>query len=103
MHEIKTAKLAYHTYPLPNKEKPRLTLKGIPPNVETEEIMAELTQLRLQVANIQQITRRDKTTSQILQQYPVFIVTFREGTDLREVYKIKKQMPLHNKMGEVPC
>jgi hypothetical protein len=41
------------------------------------------------VTNIRQITRRDKTTAQILQQYPVFIVTFREGTDLREVYKIK--------------
>jgi hypothetical protein len=40
------------------------------------------------VANIRQLTRRDKT-SQILQQYPVFIVTFREGTDFREVYKIK--------------
>jgi PAX-interacting protein 1 len=89
LNEIKTAKLAYHTYPVPNKEKPRLTLKGIPPNVETEEIMGELTQLRLQVDSIRQITRRDKTTSQILQQYPVFIVTFREGTDLREVYKIK--------------
>jgi hypothetical protein len=36
LREIKTAKLAYHTYPLPNKQKPRLTLKGIPPNVETE-------------------------------------------------------------------
>jgi hypothetical protein len=47
LHEIKTAKLAYHTYPLPNKQKPRLTLKGIPPNVETEEITEELTQRRL--------------------------------------------------------
>jgi hypothetical protein len=56
LHEIKTAKLAYHTYQLPNKQKPRLTLKGIPPNVETEDITAELTQLRLQVANIRQIT-----------------------------------------------
>jgi len=29
--EIRTAQLAYHTYPLPENTQPRLVLKGIPP------------------------------------------------------------------------
>jgi hypothetical protein len=44
LREIKTAKLAYHTYPLPNKQQPRITLKGIPPNVAIEVITEELNQ-----------------------------------------------------------
>jgi hypothetical protein len=31
--EIRAAKLAYHTYPLPENSQPQLVLKGIPPNV----------------------------------------------------------------------
>ena len=88
LREIKTADLAYHTYPLPNKHQPRVALKGIPPNVSLEEITEELSQRKLQVINIRQITRRDKTTDQIIQKYPIFIITFREGTNLREVNKI---------------
>ena len=33
LSEIKSAKLAYHTYPLPEAVEPRLVLKGIPLNV----------------------------------------------------------------------
>jgi hypothetical protein len=40
--EIRTAKLAYHTYPLPENTQPRLVLKGIPPNVPEEDISNEL-------------------------------------------------------------
>jgi hypothetical protein len=38
LREIKTANLAYHTYPLPNAHQPRVALKGIPPNVTIDEI-----------------------------------------------------------------
>jgi len=36
--KIQTAKLAYHTYPLPDAIQPWLVLKGIPPNVPVNEI-----------------------------------------------------------------
>jgi hypothetical protein len=36
LREIQQAKLAYHTYPLPHARQPRVTLKGLPPNVTTE-------------------------------------------------------------------
>ena len=88
--EIQKAKLEYHTYPLPNKHQPKITLKGIPPNVPVDEIKEELTLRNVQVINIRQLTKRDKTTTQIIQHYPIFIVTLKEGTDVREVTKINK-------------
>jgi hypothetical protein len=36
--EIQTAKLAYHTYPLPDAIQQRVVLKGITPNVSVDEI-----------------------------------------------------------------
>jgi hypothetical protein len=47
LREIQQAKIAYHTYQLPQLKQPRVTLKGLPPNIPTEEITAELQQLKL--------------------------------------------------------
>jgi len=60
--EIQTAKLAYHTYPLPDAIQPRLVLKGIPPKVPVDEIQGELTAQELRVVKISQITKTDKAT-----------------------------------------
>ena len=38
LSEIQSAKLAYHTYPLPDAVQPRLVLKGIPPNVPEDDV-----------------------------------------------------------------
>jgi hypothetical protein len=42
------------------------------------------------VAHIRQLILVDKPTAQILQKFPIFVVTFQAGTDLREVYKTNK-------------
>jgi hypothetical protein len=57
--EIRTAKLAYHTYPLPENTQPRLVLKGIPPNVPEEDISGELATYNLQTVRV---TQRKKWT-----------------------------------------
>jgi hypothetical protein len=90
LREIQQAKLAYHTYPLPHTRQPRVTLKRLPPNVTTEEITAELNHHNLQANNIRQIVWKDKATAKILVKYPVFIVTFKVGTDHRDIYKTTK-------------
>jgi hypothetical protein len=90
LREMKQAHLAYHTYPLPNANQPRVALKGIPPNVTTEDIQEELALRKLQVIKIRQTVRMEKSTAQILHKHPVFIVTFQTGTYLREVYKTTK-------------
>ena len=56
------AKLAYHTYPLPDAIQPRLVLNGIPPNVPIDEIHSELSAQELRGVKIFQITKTDKTT-----------------------------------------
>jgi hypothetical protein len=60
--EIQTAKLAYHTYPLPDAIQSRLVLKGIPPNIPVDEIQAELTAPKLRVVKISEVTETEKNT-----------------------------------------
>ena len=62
MAKIQTAKLAYHTYPLPDAIQPRLVLIGIPPNIPVNEIRAELTAQKLRVVKVSQIMKTDKAT-----------------------------------------
>jgi hypothetical protein len=88
--EIQTAKLAYHTYSLPDAIQPHLVLKGTPPNVPVDEIQAELTAKELQVVKISQFKKTDKTTQTMITKYPVSVVTFQPGTDIHDVLQIKK-------------
>jgi len=88
--EIQIAKLAYHTYLLPDAIQPRLVFKGIPPNVPVDEIHSELSAQELRVVKISQITKTNKTTQTIITKYPVFFVTFQPGIDVREILQIKK-------------
>ena len=90
LKEIRDANIAYHTYPLPTAVQPRLTMKGLPPTVEVEEIKEELENYNLNIEKIRHIVRKEKTTGQIQQKFPAFVITFRNGTELREVYKITK-------------
>jgi hypothetical protein len=90
LREVKQAQRAYHTYPLPQTQQPRLVLKGLPANITIEEIRDDLQMRNLKVAHVRQLIRMDKPTEQILQKFPIFVVTFQASTDLREVYKTNK-------------
>lgn len=79
--------MEYHTYPLSHLKQPRVTLKGIPPNVTTDEIATELNQRNLPVNIIRQIVRTDKPTAKIIVKYPVFVVTIKTGTEYKDIYK----------------
>jgi hypothetical protein len=82
--------LEYHTYPLPDTFQTQLVLKGIPPNVSEEEIREAVAALDIQTVKILQITKTDTSTRKILTRYPVFVVTFTPGTDVRKVLQISK-------------
>ena len=88
--EIRTAKLAYHTYPLPETTQPRLVLKGIPPNVPEEDISEELATHNIQTVHVTQLTNMDKTTKTVITRYPIFVVTFQPGTDMQKVLELHK-------------
>jgi hypothetical protein len=90
LRDIKQANLAYHTYPLSQTQQPRLVVKGLPPNIDTAEIKEDLQENKLNVAQVRQLIRTDKTTQQILQKFPIYVVTLQAATELREVYKINK-------------
>jgi hypothetical protein len=57
--------LSYHTYPLPDAVQPRLVLKGIPPNCPVDEIQADLKAQELGAVKITQITKTDKSHTNI--------------------------------------
>ena len=90
LSEIQSAKLAYHTYPLPEAIQPRLVLKGVPPNVPEEDVRDELAAHDIQVVRVSQITKMDKNTRAITTRYPIFVITFQPGTDLRNVLQLHK-------------
>lgn len=90
LSEIRTAKLAYHTYPLPENTQPRLVLKGIPPNVPEEDISAELATHNFQTVRVTQLKKIDKPTNTVLHRYPTFVVTFQSGTDTQKVFRLQK-------------
>jgi hypothetical protein len=90
LSEIKSAKLAYHTNPLPEAIQPRLVLKGVPPNVPEEDVREELVAHDVQVVRVSQITKMDKNTRAITTRYPIFVITFQPGTDIRKALELHK-------------
>ena len=66
LSEIQTAKLEYHTYPLPDSTPIRLVPKGLPPNIPTEEIQTTLESLNINTIKRYQITKSDKSSHEIL-------------------------------------
>jgi hypothetical protein len=88
--EIRTAKLAYHTYPLPENTQLRLVLKGIPPNVPEEDINEELVTRNIQTVRVTQLTKMDKTTNTVTTRCPIYVVTFQPGTDIHKVLQLHK-------------
>ena len=88
LSEIRTAKLAYHTYPLPEAIQPRLVLKGIPPNIPEEDVREELAANDIQTVKIMQLTKMDKLTRSVINKYPIFVITFKPSTDMRKVFQL---------------
>jgi hypothetical protein len=62
--EIKSAKLAYHTYPLPEAIQPRLVLKGIPSDIPEEDVREDLVTHNIQVVQISQLTKTELTKTE---------------------------------------
>jgi hypothetical protein len=90
LSDIQTAKLAYHTYPLPEAVQPRLVLKGIPFNVPVEDIRSDLVAHNVQVTRISQLRKTDKTTHTVITKYPIFVITLSPGSDIHKVLQIHK-------------
>ena len=90
LNEIKTANLEYHTYPLPESRQSRLVLKGIPPNVPTQDIQEALANLHIFTSKIQQISKIDKITRETITKYPTFVITFLPGTDKAKVLQVTR-------------
>jgi len=63
--EVQTARLACHTYPLPEAVQLRLVFKGISPNFPVDEIQADLKAQELGGVKITEITKTDKSHTNI--------------------------------------
>ena len=89
LHEIKTANIAYHTYPLPEAKQLRLVLKGLPTNIP-EDVREELATHNITTTHIFQLKKVDKTTLTAIITYPIFILTFPASTELQQILRINR-------------
>ena len=87
--EIRAANIAYHTYPLPGAIQPRLVLKGIPPNVPEKDVQGQLTAYDIKTVKETQLTKTDTLTGTIINNYPIFVITFQPGTEIRKVIQLR--------------
>lgn len=91
MEELKKSNFQFHSYTKPEEKPKSLVVKGIPPNVLTSEITADLTNKGFTVSSVTQITQpaiEDKNLPE--RKLPVFHVKFAPSTNVSDVYKVKR-------------
>lgn len=88
LKKVSESKVDYHTYSLPSEKTLKLVLKGIAPNVPSEDIKNNLVEKGLTVNNVKQFEKNvfvdgQKTVTKL----PIFIVEFGPNTNPKDVYK----------------
>jgi len=77
-------------YPLPEATQPWLVLKGIPLNILEEDVREELATHDIQTVCITEVTKMDKFTQTVITRYPIFVITFQPGTNMRKLLQLHK-------------
>lgn len=86
--ELEEADLPFTTRtPLTEREL-KLVIRNLPPNITADEVKNDLIEKRLPVINVSQITKKENNT--VVHAYPLFLVTFKQGTDYRTIFQHKK-------------
>jgi hypothetical protein len=89
--KLRNFNLAYHTYPIQ-------TLSSLVTSSKACLVTFPLKKYKLPEISgitgvkIVQIMETDKTTQIIIAKFPVFVVTFQHGTEVCDVFKIKRSM-----------
>ena len=99
LKEIQDANIAYHTYPLPTAVQPRLTLKGIPPTVEVEEIKEELEKRNLNTEKTNRSKGQNDGTNTTEISSFCYHIPKRHG--FTGGLQNNKTVPLHYQMGKI--
>lgn len=76
----------FHTYTPENEKQPRLVLKGLPPDVLTEDIKEDLVKENVQVVQVTQMTKK---SGDDVMKLPLFVVTFQNLEQLKIIEELK--------------
>ena len=90
--KVKAAGVNFHTYTLEKNRPVSSILKGIPPNVTTEEIKKDLSDNGFTVIEVKQFTKKveDENSKQKEIKMPIYCVKFAEGTKVADIKKVRK-------------
>lgn len=83
--------LEYHTYQLKSEKLYRFVIRGLPPSIDTSDILDEIQQLGHEVSNVLNIQKKKNVNGeQQFSQFPLFYVDIKQREDNQSVYNIKE-------------
>lgn len=86
LEEIEKSKAGFHTYTLPSEKVVKLVIKGLPPNINSEEIHEELKLKNLEVDKVKQMIKLKANGEDKLEiKLPIYIVEFKPNTRINDV------------------
>lgn len=91
LEDVKSAKIECHTFNLPGTSPLKVILKGLPPNITTEEIKNDLASDNFQVREVKQFVKNiDNDGKKCELKLPIFSVEFGPQTQIKDVFAHNK-------------
>lgn len=84
--ELKKHKIEFHTYTPESDIKPKYLLRGIPPNMDTEEIKSDLISQGLKIYKIFQMVKKKEIPNEKL---PIWVITLEDKAQIQIMLKIR--------------
>lgn len=84
--KVERAKLEFHTYTFNQTKLPRMIIKNLPSNLPLEDIKEDLLNKNI---NFDKVTQMTKKIEEKIVNLPLFIVSFKEGVEIKTVLNIK--------------
>lgn len=90
LEAVKSAKIECHTFSLPGTASLKLILKGLPPNITTDEIKSDLA-ANFKVREVKQFSKNVDINGVITEvKLPIYSVEFEPGTKFKDVFAHNK-------------
>lgn len=86
--QLDESNIQYTTKTPLNERELKLIIRNLPPNITPVEIEEDLKSKQLPVLKVAQITKKEN--DKIVHAYPLFMVTFQKGTDIKTVIQHNK-------------
>lgn len=87
-NQLDESNIEYSTKTPVSEREVKLIIRHLPPNITTREVEKDLKSKNLPVIKVTQLTK--KQNDKIIHVYPLYMVTFEKGTDMRTIMQNRK-------------